>query len=78
MWPVELCWEKYTFASSEHIYVFEMLKWHGKLNGTTLQMLLNCSTGFQEKKLGKKLVPQQSTSWFTKRASKMYSILQAK
>ena len=64
MWPVELCWGKYTFASSEHIYVFDMLKWHGKLNGTTLQMLLNCSTGFQAKKLGKKLVPQQSTSWF--------------
>ena len=41
-----------------------MLKWHGKLTGTILQMLLNCSTGFQAKKLGKKLVPQQSTSWF--------------
>ena len=32
MWPVELKWDKHTFASSEHIYVYELLKWHGKLN----------------------------------------------
>ena len=77
MWPVELSWDKHTFSSSEHVYVYEMLKWHGKLNYNTLQILLNSPTGFQAKKLGKKLVPQRSKSCLKKCVSKMYSILQA-
>ena len=41
-------------------------------------MLLNCSTGFQATKLGKKLVPNKSQSWLKKCVSKMYFILQVK
>ena len=41
-------------------------------------LLLNCSSGFQAKKLGKKLVPQQSRSWLQNCVSKIYAILQAK
>ena len=26
MWPVELKWDNHIFSSSEHIYVYEMLK----------------------------------------------------
>ena len=78
MWPVKLHWDKYTFSSSEHIYVYKLLKWHGQLNTQTLQMLLNCPTGFYAKKLGKRLIPQQSISWSKKCVSKMYSILQSK
>ena len=48
MWPVELSWDKHTFSSSEHVYVYEMLKWHGKLNYNTLQILLN-STVFRQR-----------------------------
>ena len=71
-------WEKHTFGLSEHIHVNEMLKWHRKLNETTLQMLLNCASGFQTKKLGTKLVPQQSYMWLKKCVSKTYSTLQVK
>ena len=28
MWPTELHWDKYIFSSSEHIYVYELLKCH--------------------------------------------------
>ena len=78
MWPVKLKWQNDIFLSSEHIYVYELLKWHGKLNTSTLQMLLNCSSGFKAKALGKKLVPEKSRSWMKVCVSKMYSILQAK
>ena len=78
MWSVQLHWEQYTFSSSAHIYVYELLKWQCKLNGKTLQMLLNCSSGFMEKKLGKILVPQKSKSWLKKCVSRMHSILHVK
>ena len=78
MLPVKLKWKNHIFLSSEHIYVYELLKWHGKLNTSTLQMLLNCSSGFKAKELGKKLVPEKSRSWMKVCVSKMYSILQAK
>ena len=35
--------DKHIFLLSEHIYVYELLKWQGKLNGKALQILLNCS-----------------------------------
>ena len=50
MWPVGLHWDKYIFSSSEHIYAYELLKCHDQLNRETLQMLLNCPTGFHAKK----------------------------
>ena len=78
MWPVKLKWKKHIFLSSEHIYVYELLKWHGKLNTSTLQILLYCWPGFKAKALGKKLVPEKSRSWMKVYVSKMYSILQAK
>ena len=78
-WPVGLKWYNHIFSSSEHIYVYEMLKWHGKLNTKTVMLLLNCSSGIkQKKKLGRKLVPQQSRSWLQNCVSKMNAILQAK
>ena len=78
MWPVKQKWKNHIFLSSEHIYVYELLKWHGKLNTSTLQMLLNCSSGFKAKALGKKSVPEKSRSWMKVCVSKMYSMLQAK
>ena len=49
MWPVELKWDNHIFSSSEHIYVYEMLKGHGKLNTKTVMLLLNCSSGIKQK-----------------------------
>ena len=61
MWPVKCHWDKYIFSSSEPSYVYELLKCHDQLNRETLQMLLNCPTGFHtKKKTGRKLVPQHS------------------
>ena len=77
MWPVELHWDKYIFSSSEHIYVYELLKFHDQLKRNITNMI-KLSHRFSCKKLGRKLEPQHSMSWSEKCVSKMYSILQAK
>ena len=58
MIPYQICGQLNFVGENVHFHhlsIFMSLnckKWHGKLNGTTLQMLLNCSTDFQAKKLG--------------------------
>ena len=44
IWPVQMTWENKIFLSSEHVYMYEMLKWHHQLNPATLQKLFQ--TGF--------------------------------
>ena len=76
MWQVEIVWQNIKIQSSEHVYVFDMLKWHKKLSSCNLEMLLMCKNGFQTKWLGKRLVSQKSRSWLKVCVSKMYEILQ--
>ena len=46
MWPVEIVWKNIKFWSSDHVYVYEMLQWHGKLTNYNLQVLFTCHNSF--------------------------------